>query len=502
MKTIFKAVATVTIFSIITRLLGFFFRIFLSRKLSAEGLGLFQMSSSILTIFLTLISSGLPLTTAKMVSKYETQHELKKRNIAVSTSLVIALVLSILSIILIVCLQNVFSFALKDVRATTILLILTPSIIFSAVYAIFRGALWGQNDYFSCGLTESIEQIVRFILTFIMLYNVSDIFISTKMSAYAFDLTCLISAIIVSFIYFRKGKLCFKKGEYKPILRSAMPITGVRLSNSLVQPLTTLIIPSMLVIAGLSQSEAISSFGTIMGMTFPMLFVPMSVVGSISMVLIPSLSTMIEKKQHEQIIINIAKSTEISLFIAIIFLPLYISVGDYIGLTLFGNLMSGVLLQLSAICIVPITLCNLSGSILNALNLETKSFVNYLLGSLVLLVSLVIFTPIMGINSIILSQYLSMSLVSFLNYRKIKKHIGIKSVNILSNCFKYSLLVIPCALLGHNIAGIVSNVGSDLFCAIVGGGIACALFIVLVQLFKIFDLKIIFEMIKKKNKHT
>lgn len=113
MKTIFKAVATVTIFSIITRLLGFFFRIFLSRKLSAEGLGLFQMSSSILTIFLTLISSGLPLTTAKMVSKYETQHELKKRNIAVSTSLVIALVLSILSIILIVCLQNVFSFALK-----------------------------------------------------------------------------------------------------------------------------------------------------------------------------------------------------------------------------------------------------------------------------------------------------------------------------------------------------------------------------------------------------
>ena len=69
MKSLFKAVAIVSIFSIITRLLGFFFRIFLSRKLGAEGLGLFQMATSVLGIFMTVISSGLPLTTAKLVSK-------------------------------------------------------------------------------------------------------------------------------------------------------------------------------------------------------------------------------------------------------------------------------------------------------------------------------------------------------------------------------------------------------------------------------------------------
>ena len=80
MKSIFKAVAIVTIFSIITRLLGFFFRIFLSRKLGAEGLGLYQISTSILGVFMTLISSGLPLTTAKLVSKYETSNEIVKKN--------------------------------------------------------------------------------------------------------------------------------------------------------------------------------------------------------------------------------------------------------------------------------------------------------------------------------------------------------------------------------------------------------------------------------------
>ena len=97
MKSFFKAVAVVTIFSVITRTLGFFFRIFLSRKLGAEGIGLYQMATSILGIFMTLISSGIPLTTAKFVSKYESQNELIKRNKVVSSSLVIALIIAVFS---------------------------------------------------------------------------------------------------------------------------------------------------------------------------------------------------------------------------------------------------------------------------------------------------------------------------------------------------------------------------------------------------------------------
>ena len=101
MKSIFKAVATITIFSVITRALGFFFRIFLSRKLGAEGVGLFQMASSVLGIFMTLVSSGIPLTTAKLVSKYEVNNELKKRNQVVSSALVIAMTIAVISSLLI-----------------------------------------------------------------------------------------------------------------------------------------------------------------------------------------------------------------------------------------------------------------------------------------------------------------------------------------------------------------------------------------------------------------
>ncbi len=499
MKTIFKAVATVTIFSIITRLLGFIFRIYLSRKLTALGLGLYQMASSILGIFMTLISSGIPLTTAKFVSKYEVNSELKKRNQVVTSALILALIVAVGCSGIIFALKSFWGIILTENKAVEILLILVPSIIFSAIYAVFRGALWGQNDYFNCGLTELIEQIIRFALTFIMLFKVTDYFVATKYSAIAFNITCLCSALITIIIYFKRGKLCFKKGEFKNVFKSALPITGVRLAGSLVQPLTTLIIPSMLILAGYSQSEAVASFGVIMGMTFPMLFVPMAVIGSISMVLIPSISSLLIKSNYETINQNITKSLQVSVFISMLFIPLYLSVGDLIGIVLYNNQLSGVLLQLAAVCVLPISLCNLTGSMLNALNLEIKSFINYVLGSVVLLLSLIIFTPIVGINSIIISFFLSMTLITFLNLRKIKKTVPNFNFNLIKLTSKYTLITIPSSLIGHFVSNIALHVFTNFFAGIIGGLCAIGCTLVLCKIFNIYDLSTLFSLIKRKK---
>ncbi len=499
MKSIFKAVAVVTIFSVLTRLLGFFFRVYLSRKLGPECLGLYQMATSILGIFMTLISSGLPLTTAKFVSKYEANNELVKRNKIVTSSLIIALIISVISSLVIWGLKSVWNVILTDNRAVEIMIILIPSIIFSAVYAVFRGALWGQSDYFSCGLTELFEQIVRFGLTIILLNNITDYFVATKYSAIAFNITCLASALLTVIIYFKRAKLSFKKGEYLNVLKSASPITGIRLANSFVQPITTLIIPTMLIFSGYTQTEAVTSFGVVMGMTFPLLYVPMSVVGSISMVLIPTISSMMTKNNFSSIEKNISNSLNVSVFLSMLFVPLYLSVGNLIGIVLYDNIMSGVMLQISAICVVPITMCNLTGSILNALNLEAKSFVNYLIGSSVLFAILIVFTPIIGINSIVLSFFVSMSLITLLNLRKIKKAVPNLQFNLILTTFKYSLIIAPSSILGHFISNICLHLFGNFFSAVVGGSIAILSVIILCKLLNLFDFKTLFEMLKKRK---
>lgn len=499
MKSIFKAVAIVTIFSVITRLLGFFFRIFLSRKLGAEYLGLYQMATSILGVFMTLISSGLPLTTAKFVSKYKTNNDLTKKNKVVTSALVIGLCIALFCSLMIIVLKRFWSIVLTDNRAVEIMIILIPSIIFSTVYAIFHGALWGESDYFNCGLTELLEQIIRFVLTIMLLQNITNLFVATKNVAISFNLTCLVSAIIVMIFYLKKGKLNFSRGEYLGIFKSAAPITGIRLSNSLVQPLTTFIIPTMLMISGFTRTEAISSFGVVMGMTFPMLFVPMSVVGSISMVLIPSISALMTKKDFSSIEKNISSSINVSIFLSMMFVPLYLSVGNLIGIVLYDNIMSGVMLQIASICVLPITMSNLTGSILNSLNLETKSFANYLIGSAVLLISLVILTPLIGINSIIISYFISMSLISILNLRKIKKAIPNLKINFVTSSFKYSLIIAPCSLIGHFISNICLHIFNNFFSAFIGGSFAVLCVVILSNIFNLFKLKDLLILINKKK---
>ena len=503
-KSVFKTVSMITIFSVITRLFGFIFRIFLSRKLGAEGLGVYQISASVMGIFMTFVASGLPLVTAKTCAKYDHTKQYDEKNASVTSSTIIALIISIISTLIIALFQSAFVKFLGNALVVELMLLMCPAIIFSAVYAIFRGALWGKNSFFWVSFTELIEQVVRLILTFIMLYSVNDMFVATRITAKAFSITCLISATLVAIIYFIDGgRLKFKKGHYKYLIKSSAPITGVRIASSLIQPLTATLIPMLLVSIGYSSSQAISEYGILMGMTFPLLFAPLSVVGSLSMVLVPKISTLKVGNKYDEIAKNVESSINTSLFLSMLLIPLFISVGDLIGIVLFDNIQAGIYLQLSAVCILPIVISNITSSVLNALSLETKSFINYIIGSVILFASLFILTPIIGINSVIVAFFLSMGATALLNFRTIRKEVSTLSYKTLLNLFKYAITLVPSSLIGHFVSNILYHFVPAFIAGVIGGGLSMLLTLALLQIFKIYDapLNMIKNILKKKSRN-
>ncbi len=78
MKSLFKTVALITFFSILTRIAGFFFRIYLSRVIGAESLGMYQVASSIFMVLLTVVSSGIPLIISRMGAGFRAKINLRK----------------------------------------------------------------------------------------------------------------------------------------------------------------------------------------------------------------------------------------------------------------------------------------------------------------------------------------------------------------------------------------------------------------------------------------
>lgn len=162
--------------------------------------------------------------------------------------------------------------------------------------------------------------------------------------------------------------------------------------------------------------------------------------------------------------------------------------------------MSGVILQLSAICVLPITLCNLTGSILNALNLEVKSFINYLIGSVVLFAVLLGTTWFIGINSIVLGFLLSMSIITILNLKKIKSALPELKLNLSKKIFKYILVIIPASLLGYFVASICKKFMPIFISCVIGGGLSMLATLIVCSIVNLYDIKSMLELIKHKKK--
>ena len=68
MKSITRAVVTLTAFTFAERTLGFLFKIYLSREIGAVGMGIYSVALSFFFVLLTLLTSGIPLVVSKITA--------------------------------------------------------------------------------------------------------------------------------------------------------------------------------------------------------------------------------------------------------------------------------------------------------------------------------------------------------------------------------------------------------------------------------------------------
>lgn len=448
LKKLFKAIAILTSFSFLTRALGFLFRIILSRLIGAEGLGIYQVSFSVFMVLETFISSGLPLVVSKKTSNIAHKNEKNKEFSMVTTAIIIGLITAILLCIIVLIFNKLFALLFTDKRCLNILITLLPSLVFSSVYATIRGNFWGHRKYFIVSFTEFIEQLLKIVFCVIFLgfsYQAIDgVFVAT----YSHIISCFVSAILVLILFFKMGNKFSKPtiNEFKELTKASIPITLVRVISSLLMPLISIIIPLLLVANGHTSEQALSILGIALGMTFPLLYIPSTLIGSLSMTLIPDLSSAVTQQKFVEIKEKINFSIKFGLFISFLFVPLFYSLGPHIGVFLYNNLQSGIFLRNSSILIIPICLSGIAVSCLNALSLEIKGFINYLIGALFLIISIFTLTRFVGIYSLVIGLGLCLGIAFILNIILLNKKLNCNFFNF-NYLIKLIISSVPCALI-------------------------------------------------------
>ncbi len=415
-NTVAANASIVTGLSVAERFLGFLYRIVLSRLIGAEGLGLYQVALSLFGLFLTVGTGGLPITVSRMISKSKAEGKRKGESGAVGGGIFCALALTLPVGIFLLLFAQKLPFLFSDLRSMRVFKILLLGLCFSAVYAVLRGSFWGNKSFLAPSIVEIVEESVMVIAGVLLLQSVPSPLAGAEKAAWAVVISYLFSFTIALILFFaRGGKISSPRGQIKPLFSASLPITSVRASTSLVNSAVAVLLPAMLIRAGFSETDALKIFGVVSGMVLPVLFVPSTIIGSLSLVLVPELSEDFYRKKYARLQANITRGIKFSFLIACALIPFFFVLGQDLGALAFSDATAGKMIKNSAFILLPMSLTMISNAILNSLGFEKQTFAFYFIGAAALLLCVLFLPPLCGGYAYLLGLGFSFLLTALCN---------------------------------------------------------------------------------------
>ncbi len=424
-KTIYKTTLFVTAFSVAEKLIGFLYRIVLSRNIGAEGMGVYQIALSVFGVLVTVSTGGLPITLSRIITKYKAEKNDSRIGGAVTGAILITLAFCLpVTLILTVC-RPLLDLIFTDERCKTVFLILLPGFTFTSVYAMLRGVFWGNKDFMPYSAIEMFEEFVMAGLGSLFAWNCTDIFVGAKQAALAITVSYVVSFLTAAIYFFCKGgRLQRPKGCIKTLISSALPITTMRAGGAIVGSLMAIILPAILVKTGLSASEAMSEYGVVFGMSLPVLSIPGTLLGSMEVVAVPEISGDYYKKDFVSLRKKTAKSLRFTMLLVCLLIPLFAVLGEDVGNVLYSNAKSGSIIRICSPMLLPMSLAGITTSILNSLGCEKQTLFGYVLGAILMMICVLALPWFIGIYAMCLGLLLCQSVCAIANLSLVSKKCG------------------------------------------------------------------------------
>ncbi len=405
-QTIIRGTIILTITGFLSRFMGFFYRIFLSRTFGEEGVGLYQLIFPVYALCYSLTTAGIETAISRTVARKVSLGKEQEAREFLLTGLFLSFLLSCICMIAIQ--KNTVFIATKilgDERCIPLLTILSYTVPCSAIHSCIGGYCYGLKQTAIPAAAQLVEQTARisgvFLLYRLLMKNqgtapvtiaVCGLVIGEFFSA-AYTISALPRALrghtIASpshrdhpasspkrqvFPRMNAGILCQRLRELLPL---SLPLTANRVLINLLQSIEAISIPGRLQLFGLSTSEALSLYGVLNGMALPCILFPSAITSSISIMLMPTVAE-IQATDNRSEMLDIIKKVAGACFILGMFCCLtFLLFGAWIGITLFDSPTAGkFILTLAWICPFLYTNSALS-SVINGLGKTSSTlFVN------------------------------------------------------------------------------------------------------------------------------
>jgi O-antigen/teichoic acid export membrane protein len=235
-----------------------------------------------------------------------------------------------------------------------------------------------------------------------------------------------------------------------------------------------------------------------MGMTFPILTIPTTLIGSLATALIPEIATLLKQNNKAQLKQQINTSILFTMCCSFLCFAVFLPLSYPVCELLFNNLESGNYLFYSIWTIIPTGISAITTSILNSLGQEKYTFRYFIYSAVLSILAIFIMPKFIGIHTLFVSIGLSATLTYILNVFRINKTLNINLSN-KKNLFILVIISLPCALLTKWIYNIFHLIYGNIVAIILSSIICVVCFILLLISFNLIDVKVILSSLKTKK---
>lgn len=420
-----KSTIILIIGGFITKILGLFIKIIMTRIIGLEGISLYTLILPTFSLAITITTLSLPISISKLVA----EEKYNNKNILFST-LPITIIINIITITILILSSRFISInLLHEERCIYPLIAISLTLPFISMSSLIRSYFFGKQQMIPHVISNIIEQISRIILTIILIPNLVKKGIINAVCG--FILVNIISETISFLVlfFFLPNKIKITKKDIIPnkiyiknILNISIPNTLGRITTSIFYFFEPIILMFFLKKAGYSTNYIITEYGIIEGYVLPLITLPNFFTIALSNSLLPIISKYYSKKDTKSIKKKLKQSIIISGIIGIaVVLTLRLFPDFFLKLIYDTKLGKNYLLFLLPIFILYYIQPTLA-AILQGINKSKQLVTHEIIGITLKMITIIITSFFkIGIYSLIFGIMMNILITTFLHYQTIKK---------------------------------------------------------------------------------
>ena len=448
-----------TVTGLLSRFIGFFYRVFLSNVFGAEGMGIYQLISPVLALSFSLTVSGIQTAISKYVASETSTRDYRSSFRTLWAGFLLAMLLST------VCACVIYLYAdriavtfLLEERTAPLLRIIALSIPMASVHSCINGYFYGIRKAAIPAFSQLAEQICRVGSVYLIYFVCQKQGLTPTISFAVVGLVIGESAsMIVSVVaILARARHVFPTGAYRQtpsvnqtsrlpqsqadtcqnsrrpaspslfsviaiyrricgqLLQLAVPLSANRLILNLLQSVEAIYIPNRLMAYGLSNADALGVYGVLTGMSLPLILFPSAVTNSISVLLLPVVSEADASGNQAAVRRAILTSIRSCLLLGFGCTAMFLLLGRTAGRLLYSSELAGsFILTLSFLC--PFMyIASMLNSILNGIGKTVQTFLFSVFSLLLRLLFVFFAIPRFGIQGYLWGMLASQMLQTLL----------------------------------------------------------------------------------------